>query len=166
VRAGRDQITKRRRAVLKRIARAESEASCFMTQSSEERLGGDSGLDPKPESARILPFQRPPTDLQRAVQIHAQEMLERERERGRTRPAPLRWTIIFVLALLPVVAVFTGVDAFVRAFHKINDKYSKMPVPAAQSEPAPADSITQEPGVVILQPLPAESETTEADSGG
>lgn len=137
-----------------------------MSHSSEERLG-ESGPEPKQAGARILPFQRPPNDLQRAVQMRAQETLERERERQRTKPAPVRWAVIFVLALLPVLAVVAGVDAFVRAFHHINDKYSKMPVPAAQSEATPGQTIeqttTQEPGVVILQPLAPESETHEAN---
>jgi hypothetical protein len=131
-----------------------------MTHSSEERLG-DSGHEPKSSSARILPFQRPPTDLQREIQKRAQETLERERERerDRSRPAPLRWAIIFVLALVPVGVVVTGVDAFVRAFHHINDTYSKMPAPNAQPEPAaPAETPAQEPGVVMLQPVPEEAQ--------
>jgi hypothetical protein len=129
-----------------------------MSQPSEERLG-DAPAENKPTSARILPFERPPNDLQRAVQIRAQEALERERERGRTRPAPLRWAIMFVLALVPVVLIFAAVDGFVRAFQRMNDTYSKMPVPAS-TEPATADdgssNATQEPGVVILKPIQEE----------
>lgn len=138
-----------------------------MIHSSEERLG-DSGLEPKTDSARILPFQRPPTDLQRAIQMRAQEMLEleRERERERSRPAPVRWAVMCVLALVPVAIVVTGVDAFVRAFHHINDTYSKMPVPTRQTDSAASAEapVQQEPGIVMLQPLPAENEP--ADNGG
>jgi predicted nucleic acid-binding Zn ribbon protein len=131
-----------------------------MSQPSEERLG-DTPAESKPTSARILPFERPPNDLQRAVQIRAQEALERERERGRTRPAPLRWAIIFVLALVPVVLIFAAVDGFVRAFQRMNDTYSKMPAPAPQSAETPDTSATQQqPGVVILKPLEADTQST------
>lgn len=132
-----------------------------MSHSSEDRLH-ESSSEAKQTSARILPFQRPPTDLQRAVQARAQETMERERERERerTKPAPLRWAIIFVLALVPVLGIVLGVDAFVRAFHVINDKYSKMPVPQAQSEEAPLTS--SEPGVVLLQPLSEDNEASKS----
>lgn len=136
-----------------------------MTYSSEERLD-DTGSEPKSTGARILPFQRPPTDLQREIQKRAQETMERERERerDRSRPAPLRWAIIFVLALIPVGLVVTGIDAFVRAFHRINDTYSKMPAPAAQTEAAPTtEALQQEPGIVMLQPLPEENETKDGN---
>ncbi len=137
-----------------------------MTHSSEERLT-ESGHEPNPASAQILPFHRPPTDLQRAIQARAQETLELEREleRERSRPAPARWTIMCVLALVPVAVVVAGVDAFVRAFHHINEKYSNMPVPE-QTEPVPAEMPTQEPGIVMLQPLPAESGEHQATDGG
>ncbi len=117
-------------------------------------------------TARILPFERPPTDLQRAVQTRAQEAIERARERSRTKPAPLRWTVIFLLALVPVLLIFAGVDAFVRAFHRINETYSNMPAPAA---PQSADQTTQpaviqqEPGVVMLQPLNESQNPPPAD---
>jgi hypothetical protein len=107
-------------------------------------------------TARILPFERPPTDLQRAVQSRAQEAIERERERSRTKPAPLRWAVIFLLALVPVVLIFAGVDAFVRAFHRINETYSNMPAPApeiTEQTPAEPEVIQQETGVVMLQPM-------------
>lgn len=140
-----------------------------MIHSSEERLAA-SGPEPNATSARILPFQRPPTDLQRAIQMRAQETLERERERerDRSRPAPVRWAVMCVLALVPVSIVVTGVDALVRAFHHINAVYSNMPAPTQptqSTEPAnAADASPQEPGVVMLQPFPAENEP--ADNGG
>ena len=48
-----------------------------MTQPSEERFP-ESADQPK-TSARILPFERPPSDLQKAIQARAQEALERDR---------------------------------------------------------------------------------------
>lgn len=127
-----------------------------MTQPSEERFH-ESADQPK-TSARILPFERPPSDLQRAIQARAQEALERDRERAKTKPAPLRWTIMFLLALVPVVLLVLGIDAFVRVFHKINDHYSKLPIPAAQEAQAPAEGPRQQrPGVVILESLPQQT---------
>ncbi len=133
-----------------------------MTHSSEERLD-DSSAEPKSDSARILPFQRPPTDLQRAIQMRAQEAIDRdhERDRERSRRAPVRRSIMFVLALIPVAVVVSGVDAFVRVFHHINDTYSKMPAPSEQRAAVPAETPTQEPGVVMLQPF-----EDDEDGGG
>ena|SRR5690606_16093026 len=137
-----------------------------MTHSFEEHLA-ESGHEPNTASAQILPFHRPPTDLQRAIQARAQETLEleRERERERSRPAPARWTIMCVLALVPVAVVVAGVDAFVRAFHHINEKYSNMPIPE-QTESVPTEISVQEPGVVMLQPLPDENGASKATDGG
>lgn len=129
-----------------------------MTQPSEHRF--PESVDQPKTSARILPFERPPTDLQKAIQARAQEALERDRERAKTKPAPLRWAIIFVLALVPVLLLVMGIDAFVRAFHKINDTYSKMPMPAAVQTPAPEAPRQQQPGVVILESVPPEAAPT------
>jgi hypothetical protein len=137
-----------------------------MSQPFEDPLR-DPSASSSSKTARILPFERPPTDLQRAVQTRAQEAIERERERSRTKPAPLRWAVIFLLALVPVLLIFAGVDAFVRAFHRINETYSNMPAPAApesaeQAAPPPA-VIQQEPGVVILQPMNESQDPPPAD---
>lgn len=124
-----------------------------MSHSSEERLQ-HSPASAAPKTARILPFERPPTELQRAVQERAQEALERDRERSHTKPAPLRWAVIFLLALVPVLLLIAGVDAFVRVFQHINDTYSKMPAPSSETQAAPpVQESASEPGVVMLQPL-------------
>src|SRR5690606_35609707 len=106
-----------------------SEADDFMNPSSEERLS-DEAAKSKPVSARILPFERPPTRLQRAVQERAQEAMERDRERSKRRPAPLKWTVICVLALVPVLTLVFAVDAFVRLFQHINETYIQADAPA------------------------------------
>jgi hypothetical protein len=143
---------------------ADSEAPYLMTHSSEERLD-DPGAESKSASARILPFQRPPTDLQRAVQMRAQEAIDRdlERDRERSQRAPVRRSIMLVLALIPVAVVVSGIDAFVRVFHHINDTYSKMPAPSEQPA-VPAEITTQEPGVVMLQPY-VEDDKAAAENG-
>lgn len=121
-----------------------------MNQSSEDRLHGPY-FEPKAATARIIPFERPPTDLQRAVQLRAQEALDRDRDRQRTKPAPLRWAVILLLAMIPVVLIFAAVDAFVRVFHHVNASFSTMPEPSTTNQ-APRESASQ-PGVVMLSPL-------------
>jgi hypothetical protein len=127
-----------------------------MTHSFEEPLHSPNAESDSP-GARILPFQRPPTDLQRAIQMRAQQAIEldHERERDRSKGAPVRWAIIFVLALIPVGIVFSGID----------DTYSNMPVPEAEPAAQPAEMSVQQPGIVILQPLP-DDDTAQTPNGG
>ncbi len=123
-----------------------------MSQHSEDRLEDAPPASQSGQSARILPFERPQSDLQRAIQLRAQEAMdiERDREREANKPQPLRWLIIFVIALIPVVLIFGAVDGFLRAFYKVNETYKSMPAPAA-SQPLEEDPATITPGVVILQ---------------
>lgn len=123
-----------------------------MTQHSEDRI--EDAPRPPPTSAQILPFERPQSELQRAVQQRAQEAIDRERERSRTKPAPLRWLVIAVIAAIPVGLLFGAIDRLLHVFYKINDTYQSAP-PAAQPAP-PQPSPSSESGVVILQPLPPE----------
>src|SRR5262245_11226310 len=80
----------------------------LMSHQSEDRLPESASGSPSPVSARILPFERPRSELQRAIQERAQEAidLDRDREREVKRPQPLKWLIIFVIALIPVIAIF------------------------------------------------------------
>ena len=106
-------------------------------------------------TARILPFERPQSDLQKAVQQRAVESIERKRERENQRPPVWRSIIAFTLAILPVLVMLIGLDGFLRVFHHINEVYAKMPGPAPVSAPAPDQS---EPGVVMLSPMDLQSE--------
>ncbi|HEX7012393.1 MAG TPA: hypothetical protein VF161_06595 [Steroidobacteraceae bacterium] len=122
-----------------------------MTQHSEERLPDDATSLARSESARILPFERPQSDLQRAIQQRAQEAIDLDLERDREvrKPRPLKRLIVFVVALIPVVLIFGAVDGFLRAFYRINEMYLSQP-PAEQ---APSEApVSSTPGVVILQP--------------
>jgi hypothetical protein len=111
--------------------------------------------------------ERPPTELQKAMQQRAQESLDRSRERARTKPAPLKWTVMFLLALVPVLILVAGIDAFVRVFHKINDAYSKLPVPAPEPQsPAVYEPVEQRPGIIILEsppPIANDASTSDAE---
>ncbi|HKU13891.1 MAG TPA: hypothetical protein VJQ52_05820 [Steroidobacteraceae bacterium] len=129
-----------------------------MTQHSEERLATE-GAPSVRSGARILPFERPQSELQRAIQQRAQEAidLDRERDRETRRPQPLKWLAIFALACIPVVLTFGAVDAFVRVFHKVTEVYSSQSKSQPQQQPvAPVmEEPASQPGVVILQPYDA-----------
>jgi hypothetical protein len=139
-----------------------------MSQQSEDRVDESAQEPVASQSARILPFERPQSELQRAVQLRAQEAmdLDRDRDREANKPAPLRWLIILLIAAIPVILIFAAVDGFLRAFYKINETYSKMPAPQQQEAPADASPpVSSQPGVVLLQPLeataPAETQADE-----
>src|ERR1041384_4998804 len=93
----------------------------LMTQHSEERLPETEGAPSLRAGARILPFERPQSELQRAIQQRAQEALDRDAEldREKRRPQPLKWLTIFALACVPVLLTVVAVDGFLRVFHKV-----------------------------------------------
>ena len=118
-----------------------------MSQHSEERL--PSPFEERARSAQILPFERPQSDLQKAVQQRAQEAIELRRAREQTQKPPMaRWIIGFAAALLPVIGLIIGVDGFLRVFHRINSIYESMPAPQAAPAAEP-----EQPGVVMLRPM-------------
>jgi hypothetical protein len=124
-----------------------------MTQHSEERLPDVEGAQSVNAGARILPFERPQSDLQRAIQERAQQALDvdRERDREKRRPQPLKWLAIFALACIPVLLTVSAVDGFVRVFHKIVASYSEAP-PTQEQQAAPGEpEAASQPGVVMLQ---------------
>jgi hypothetical protein len=124
-----------------------------MSQPSEDRAE-DSAPGPAPsQSARILPFERPQSELQRAIQLRAQEAMdiERDREREANKPHPLRWIVIFLIALIPVVLIFGAVDGFLRAFYRVNETFNSAPAPQEQAPGETAAPQASQPGVVILQ---------------
>lgn len=123
-----------------------------MSQHSEERADSGSARPPR-SGARILPFERPQSELQRAIQQRAQEALDRNREldaEGR-RPKPLKWLTIFAVASIPVLLLFAAVDSFLRVFHKVAETYTAAPPPEQQAPAMPLQDPSQ-PGVVFLEP--------------
>ena len=128
-----------------------------MTQSSEERVPQSS--DPSP-GARIIPFERPLSELQRAVQRRAQERLEAESRPQKVSNA--RRLITFAVALIPVALIFSGFLVAVHAVRVITSLYA---TPAVQtSEPIEAAPEPQQPGVVILVPEASVAPATPAES--
>jgi hypothetical protein len=120
-----------------------------MTQSSEDRLP-DEAAPAAPKSAQILPFERPRSELQKAVQLRAQEALDLDRDRAREarKISPLRTLVIFALAAIPVYLLVSAVDGFVRVLHRVNTIIDEQPPPPVP--PAPPVKEPVEPGVVIL----------------
>lgn len=123
-----------------------------MSQHSEERLPESEAAAATRPGARILPFERPQSDLQRAIQQRAQEALDRDRERDREkrRPQPLKWLAIVAIASIPVVLMFGAVDGFLRAFYRVNEAINAAP-PPAQERPAQLAPGSTQPGVVLLE---------------
>jgi hypothetical protein len=122
-----------------------------MTQHSEERLPETEGEPSVRTGARILPFERPQSELQRAIQQRAQDALDRDREldRENRRPQPLKWLTIFALACIPVLLTIGAVDGFLRVFHKVAAIYAASS-PANEQQAPPNDS-QSEPGIVMLE---------------
>ena len=134
-----------------------------MTQQSEERLPETEGAQSVRSGARILPFERPQSELQRAIQQRAQEALDvdRERDRETRRPRPLKWLAIFALACIPVLLTIVAIDGFVRVFHKVTAMYTSEPPAQQQAAPSEMDNTTESsstPGVVMLEAYGVQSD--------
>jgi len=69
-----------------------------MTQSSEERVPS---TEDESSTARILPFERPQSELQRAVQQRAQERIEAEQIKPKV--SNVRRFMTLIAALVPVL---------------------------------------------------------------
>ena len=134
-----------------------------MTQHSEERLPETEGEPSVRAGARILPFERPQSELQRAIQQRAQEALDRDAEldREKRRPQPVKWLTIFALACIPVLLTIVAVDGFLRVFHKVAEMYSDPPQQAQPAEPEINSSST--PGIVMLQSYDAPPTAQRSD---
>ena len=132
-----------------------------MTQHSEERLPETEGAPSGRPGARILPFERPQSELQRAIQQRAQDALDRDAEldREKRRPQPLKWLTIFALACIPVLLTVVAVDGFLRVFHKVAAIYSaESPAPAQQQAPVSDEPPQSQPGIVMLESFDSTSQ--------
>lgn len=135
-----------------------------MTQSSEERVPETS----RPlHKARILPFERPQSVAQRAVQQRAQEAIDLHEARSKpkvTKLTPLRWVLVFLVAAIPMALTLGAVDGILRAMGMVNAMYTKQDAERAKQAPPPPaaeeeSAAPQEPGVIMLksfsEPAPA-----------
>lgn len=137
-----------------------------MSQSSEERA---SSTEDSQSTARILPFERPQSELQRAVQQRAQERIEAEQIKPKV--SNVRRIMTLAAALVPVVLLFSGFLIAVQAVRFITSLYSSQPEPEPVAVEQPAEP--PQPGVVMLVPdrsipadppkqAPAANESTES----
>ncbi len=123
-----------------------------MSQDFDERANE---VVPQSSKAQILPFERPQSELQKAVQQRAQEAIDRERDRAAARkPKPWRQALVLALAAVPVFITFGAAVGFVGALRQFNtaifdsSQEATSPPPQQAVDQAPAS----EPGVVMLQP--------------
>jgi hypothetical protein len=140
-----------------------------MSQQSEERAPESTPASDDAQGARILHLKSTHYDLQRAIQQRAQESVEREAEldREQRRPKPLKWLIIFLIACVPIAATLFAVDGFLRVFHQYLSTVSKQEQDRAESQAAEAEAQapSNQPGVVMLQPVnPPEPEADASKS--
>jgi hypothetical protein len=120
-----------------------------MNDASEERASDPAATSPP--KARVLPFEKPHSALQRAVQVRAQEQMERQRHKPKI--APLRLFVTLGVALLPVLLLLGAADAFVRGIHLlVNLRSAKEPVQQAAPQQVEQQPAQQQPGVVLLVP--------------
>jgi hypothetical protein len=129
-----------------------------MTQQSPECIASSESPQHK---AQVLPFERPQSDIQRAVQQRAQEAMELNRARSKFRVTPLRWLLIFAIATIPIFLTSAAMDGVLRGMHLLDAMYEKQDAAERAKHPPAATETeeTQEPGVVMLKPL---SEPTPA----
>jgi hypothetical protein len=122
-----------------------------MSQTSEERASDEAPVPAM--TARIVPFQRPQSELQKAVQERAHEAMARERDRANQRPAPWRRALMLALAVVPVVLTFGAALAFLGALRQFNSAIlnATPSQPPAQTSQPPAPSATSD--IVMLQPF-------------
>jgi hypothetical protein len=122
-----------------------------MSQHSEERV--TDAVVPTSATARVIPFERPQSELQKAVQLRAQETIDRERDRAASQKPPAwRRAIVLALAVVPVVLTFGAALGFMGALQQFNAAVFE----SAKSEAARAPQTTPstgpaEPGVVLLE---------------
>jgi len=140
-----------------------------MSQQSEELLSESALAEQNgAPSARILHMKGRHYDLQKAIQQRAQESVEREAEldHEQRRPKPVKWAIALIIAAIPIFLTLTAVDSFLRVFHKYMGTVSAQAqqqqeqaeaeaAAAAAAAEAAAPLISNEPGVILLQPLRA-----------
>ncbi len=138
-----------------------------MSQQSEERAAESAQSEAEQQqSARILHLKSRQYDLQKAIQQRAQEALDREAamDKEERRPKPLKWLVVAAIAAIPAILTLTAVDGFLKVFHKYLgvvtaqvEQQQREAVAAAAAAEAAAAPIQNQPGVVMLQSLPAEA---------
>jgi hypothetical protein len=141
-----------------------SSKSTLMSQQSEESLTEPNAT----QGARVVHLKARQYDLQKAIQQRAQESVEREAalDEEQRRPKPIKWLIAMAIAAIPALLTLTAVDGFLKVFHKYLDvavQSAERQQAEAEAAAAAADAAAEaaapltsnEPGVIMLQPLKA-----------
>jgi hypothetical protein len=121
-----------------------------MNQQSEERAPDQAA---SPQKARILPFERPQSELQRAVQLRAQQRIDAESVKPKS--SPVRSIVALAAALVPVLLIFSGFFVAVHAVRLITSLYAPAPqssAPATGEQSGASPPEVSQPGVVMLVP--------------
>lgn len=112
-------------------------------------------------SAPVPPAVRPLSDTQKAVLLHAQESMELSRQRSNKKTPMSRWIMGLAVAMLPVLAMVSGLDGFLRVLQHFNEMYATTPDQRPEPVAVPMQEPTQtEPGVVLLRPVEPLRETS------
>jgi len=105
-------------------------------------------------TAVVLPFGRPQSEAQRAVQQRALESMNQERVHSKFRVTPVRALVTLAIATVPVALTYFAVDGVLRGMHMIEAMYDKQDAERAAKMPPRDDEIVQQqPGVVMLKPM-------------
>jgi hypothetical protein len=121
-----------------------------MSQHSEERVSDQ--VVPINAKARVVPFERPQSELQKAVQQRAQEAIDRERDRAANQKPPAwRRVLVLALAAVPVVLTFGAALGFVGALRQFNTAIFEGAKTSEGQDSAPVNSSQAQPDVVMLQ---------------
>jgi len=120
-----------------------------MSQHSEERVSDQ--IVPLASTARVIPFERPQSELQKAVQQRAQEAIDRERDRASQKAPAWRRVLVLALAAIPVVVTFGAAVGFVGALRQFNTTVFEGSKSTQAPAQQPAAAASTEPDVVLLQ---------------
>ena len=109
-----------------------------MSQRPEEPLSDEPAA---PQKARVIPFERPQSELQRAVQIRAQERIDAESVKPKR--SPVRSILTLAAALVPVLLIFSGFFVAVQAVRLITSLYAT--APQSQAAPQQSEDLSAQP---------------------
>jgi hypothetical protein len=120
-----------------------------MNQYSEERASDV--VVPLPVRGQVVPFERPQSELQRAVQERAQERIDRARSKPRI--GPMRMIVTIAVATIPVLILLGMINGAVRGIHLLTNFYAARATATATTKSPPSPTAKpQQSDVVLLVP--------------
>jgi hypothetical protein len=128
-----------------------------MSQYSEERVSDV--VVPLPVRGQVVPFERPQSELQRAVQERAQERIDRARSKPRI--GPMRMIVTIAVATIPVLILLGMINGAVRGIHLLTTFYAARASATTTTKPAPAAEPQQSDVVLLVPTAPAKQPPAE-----